>query len=30
MLDKVLTHLDKNIDKSLERLFSLLRFQSIS
>ncbi|KEG15709.1 dipeptidase [Bartonella bacilliformis] len=30
MLDKVLTHLDKNIEKSLERLFSLLRFQSIS
>ncbi|WP_455479616.1 M20/M25/M40 family metallo-hydrolase [Bartonella sp. B23] len=30
MLNKVLTHLDKNIEKSLERLFSLLRFQSIS
>ncbi|MCZ2158093.1 dipeptidase [Bartonella sp. 220] len=30
MLNKVLTHLDDNIEKSLERLFSLLRFQSIS
>ncbi|WP_375624599.1 MULTISPECIES: M20/M25/M40 family metallo-hydrolase [unclassified Bartonella] len=30
MLNKVLTHLDGNIEKSLERLFSLLRFQSIS
>ncbi|OLL56120.1 M20/M25/M40 family metallo-hydrolase [Bartonella henselae] len=30
MLNKVLTHLDENIEKSLERLFSLLRFQSIS
>ncbi|AQX19202.1 M20/M25/M40 family metallo-hydrolase [Bartonella sp. WD16.2] len=30
MLDKVLIHLDENIDKSLERLFSLLRFHSIS
>ncbi|WP_455475946.1 dipeptidase [Bartonella sp. B17] len=30
MLSKVLTHLDENIEKSLERLFSLLRFQSIS
>lgn len=30
MLNKVLTHLDENIGKSLERLFSLLRFQSIS
>ncbi|WP_273782595.1 dipeptidase [Bartonella sp. ML69XJBT] len=30
MLNKVLTHLDENIDKSLERLFSFLRFQSIS
>ncbi|WP_455482121.1 M20/M25/M40 family metallo-hydrolase [Bartonella sp. B35(2025)] len=30
MLNKVLAHLDKNIEKSLERLFSLLRFQSIS
>ncbi|EJF81403.1 Succinyl-diaminopimelate desuccinylase [Candidatus Bartonella washoeensis] len=30
MLNKVLTHLDQNIEKSLERLFSLLRFQSIS
>ncbi|WP_409361530.1 dipeptidase [Bartonella heixiaziensis] len=30
MLNNVLTHLDENIEKSLERLFSLLRFQSIS
>ncbi|WP_332059743.1 dipeptidase [Bartonella sp. CB74] len=30
MLNKVLTHLDENIEKSLERLFSLLRFPSIS
>ncbi|WP_026088079.1 dipeptidase [Bartonella rattaustraliani] len=30
MLNKVLTYLDDNIEKSLERLFSLLRFQSIS
>ncbi|EJF98885.1 hypothetical protein MEI_00052 [Bartonella vinsonii subsp. arupensis Pm136co] len=30
MLNKVLTHIDDNIEKSLERLFSLLRFQSIS
>ncbi|AFR25969.1 dipeptidase [Bartonella quintana] len=30
MLDKVLTHLDANIEKNLERLFSFLRFQSIS
>ncbi|EJF96391.1 dipeptidase [Bartonella taylorii] len=30
MLNKVLTHLDENIEKSLERLFSLLRFRSIS
>ncbi|WP_019219907.1 M20/M25/M40 family metallo-hydrolase [Bartonella florencae] len=30
MLNKVLTHLDENVEKSLERLFSLLRFQSIS
>ncbi|WP_208440287.1 dipeptidase [Bartonella raoultii] len=30
MLNKVLTHLDENREKSLERLFSLLRFQSIS
>lgn len=30
MLNKVLAHLDENIDQSLERLFSLLRFQSIS
>ncbi|WP_336294511.1 M20/M25/M40 family metallo-hydrolase [Bartonella sp. CB169] len=30
MLNKVLTHLDANLDNSLERLFSLLRFRSIS
>ncbi|EJF75409.1 M20/M25/M40 family metallo-hydrolase [Bartonella alsatica] len=30
MLNKVLTYLDENIERSLERLFSLLRFQSIS
>ncbi|WP_455478758.1 dipeptidase [Bartonella sp. B10] len=30
MLNKVLVHIDKNIEKSLDRLFSLLRFQSIS
>ncbi|MCZ2203363.1 M20/M25/M40 family metallo-hydrolase [Bartonella sp. A05] len=30
MLNKVLTHIDENIEKSLERLFSLLRFESIS
>ncbi|WP_455480957.1 M20/M25/M40 family metallo-hydrolase [Bartonella sp. B12(2025)] len=30
MLNKVLTHLDENIEKSLERLFSFLCFQSIS
>ncbi|MBX4335498.1 M20/M25/M40 family metallo-hydrolase [Bartonella raoultii] len=30
MLNKVLTYLDENIEKSLEHLFSFLRFQSIS
>ncbi|WP_455477178.1 dipeptidase [Bartonella sp. B41] len=30
MLDRVLTYLDENVEKSLERLFSFLRFQSIS
>ncbi|ALE03455.1 M20/M25/M40 family metallo-hydrolase [Bartonella ancashensis] len=30
MLNKVLTHIDENMEESLERLFSLLRFQSIS
>jgi len=30
MLDKVLTRLDNNFDQSLERLFTLLRFKSIS
>jgi acetylornithine deacetylase/succinyl-diaminopimelate desuccinylase-like protein len=29
-LDKVLTHLDNNLDKSLDRLFDLLRIKSIS
>ncbi len=29
-LDKVLTHLDANLDKSLDRLFELLRIKSIS
>ncbi|WP_438721916.1 dipeptidase [Bartonella rochalimae] len=30
MLNKVLEYLDKNLEKNLEHLFSLLRFQSIS
>ncbi|MCZ2328085.1 dipeptidase [Bartonella sp. F02] len=30
MLDKVLTHIDENVEESLDRLFSFLRFQSIS
>ncbi len=30
MLNKVLEHLDRNLEKNLEHLFSLLRFQSIS
>jgi len=29
-LDQVLAHLDKNLDKAVERLFVLLRYQSIS
>ncbi len=29
-LDKVLAHLDNNLDKSLNRLFDLLRIKSIS
>jgi acetylornithine deacetylase/succinyl-diaminopimelate desuccinylase-like protein len=29
-LDKVLSHLDANLDNSLERLFELLRIKSIS
>lgn len=29
-LDKVLNHLDANLNKSLDRLFNLLRIKSIS